>query len=166
MDRFVLTADLVTGVPDIDDQHRTLFGIANRVVDPSTIDKGEPFFREILTFLAGYVRYHFAAEEHVMTNSGYPRLEQHRRWHDNFRAEVAELTEAARTAGVSKALKLRVSFAVEDWLMGHIRMTDRDLADYLVQQLGPRIVRLPDVATLKQAGLIPADFHERFATAG
>jgi hemerythrin len=165
MDRFVLTADLVTGVPDIDDQHRTLFAIANRVVDPSTIDKGEPFFREILAFLAGYVLYHFAAEEHVMTNAGYPRFEQHRRWHEDFRAEVAELTEAARAGGVSKALKLRVSFAIEDWLMGHIRITDRDLADFLVQELGLHTVRLPDMQTLKNAGRIPADFHD-FVTAG
>jgi hemerythrin len=166
MDRFTLTDDLLTGVPDIDDQHRTLLALGNKVIDPSVIDKDGTIFRDALSFLAGYVLYHFAAEEHVMENAGYPRWEPHRQWHERFRAEIDGLIVSARKKGVSRALKLKISFAVENWLVEHIRITDRDLAEFLRQHAGGKVIRVPDVRTLKPAGAIPQDFDERFAKTG
>jgi hemerythrin len=159
MDRFALTGDLVADVPDIDDQHRALLELGNRVVDPATLNQGVAVFREALSFLAGYVRYHFAAEEHVMHNAGYPRLAQHKQWHDRFRHNIDDLAAKARSTGVSRPIALEISFAVETWLFEHIRITDRDMAVFLREQRSEH--RLPDVATLKQAGALAQDFDER-----
>jgi hemerythrin len=162
MDRFALTGDLVSDVPDIDDQHRALLELGNRVVDPATLNQGAAVFREALSFLAGYVRYHFAAEEHVMHNAGYPRLAQHKQWHDRFRQNVDGLAAKARSSGVSRAVALEISFAMETWFLEHIRITDRDMAVFLREQHSDgRENRLPDVATLKRAGALAQDFDER-----
>lgn len=160
MDRFILTADLLTNIPDIDAQHRKLFDLVNQVVDPSTVDQGTGYFLTLLYFLTGYVTYHFAAEEAVMRESGYPRYELHQHWHDAFRAEVGELVVASKSKGVSRALKLNVSFTVENWLLAHIRVADRQLAEYLAVQSRGQATALPDVLTLQRAGAIPRDYVE------
>ena len=165
MDRFVLTGDLLTHVSDIDAQHRTLLEFANQAVDPATIDRGAEYFLNVFSFLAGYVDYHFAAEEFLMREVHYPRYEPHHHWHDTFRAEVAQLIEMAKAAGVSKSLKLKVSFAIEDWVLGHIRVNDRELAEYLVRQSGLHVIQLPDAQTLKSAGVVPKYFDERLVKA-
>jgi hemerythrin len=161
MGRFELTDDLLSDVPDIDDQHRALLELGNRVVGPEALKQGPAVFREALSFLAAYVRYHFAAEEHVMQNAGYPRLAQHRQWHDRFRQNIDGLAARANGSGVSRAIAIEVSFAIETWLLEHICITDRDMAAFLRQCSGGKNSRLPDVATLKKAGSIPDDFDER-----
>jgi hemerythrin len=108
----------------------------------------------VLTFLSNYVDYHFAAEENVMHSTGYERAEQHQHWHNTFRKEVASLVEQARTEGVSKGLKLKLSFAIENWLLDHIRITDRQLAQHLVHQSGLRVIELPSPKALVISGKI------------
>jgi hemerythrin len=160
MERFELTADLITGIADIDDHHRTLLELANRVVNPSAIKADGPIFGEALNFLAEYVVYHFAAEEYVMTELGYPNEIHHRQWHDRFRDDVAAYVVQAKREGVSKDLRLKISFAVETWLLEHIRITDQGLARFLKKQGGSASVRLPDTRTLKAAGKLPENFND------
>jgi hemerythrin-like metal-binding protein len=163
MDRFVLTGDMLTNIKDIDEQHRVLFKLANQIVEPSTIERGPTFFREVVATLREYVHYHFAAEELTMQRAQYPRAELHRHWHDTFRTEVATIDDEAKAGGISKALKLRVSFAIENWLLEHIRISDRELAEFLVRKSGLHMIRLPDASALKAAGMIPDNFDERAA---
>ena len=166
MGRFKLTGTLVTGNQDIDHQHRTLLELGNRVVEPSAVDDNPALFHEALGFLAAYVDYHFASEEHVMRETGYPRYQQHREWHQRFRQEVAELVRLEQVDDDSKALRLRVSFAIEDWLLAHTQIMDAELAKFLRQQRGGTVVKFPDVRTLKQAGSLPHDFNEACRSVG
>ena len=160
MERFELTSDLITGIADIDAQHRTLLELANRVVNPSAIKSDGPMFEGALNFLAEYVVYHFAAEEYLRAESGYPNEIHHLQCHDNFRDDVAAFVAQARREGISKDLRLKVSFAIENWLLEHIRITDQDLAHFLKQQGRVASVRLPDVRTLKEARKLPENFNE------
>jgi hemerythrin len=125
MERFQLTADLITGIADIDDHHRTLIELANRVVNPSAIKSDGPMVEGALNFLAEYVVYHFAAEEYIMTELGYPNEIHHRQWHERFRDDVTAYVAQASREGISKDLRLKVSFAVENWFLEHIRITDQ-----------------------------------------
>ena len=160
MERFQLTADLLTGIADIDDQHRKLLELANRVVNPSAIRSDAPMFDEALKFLEEYVIYHFAAEEYAMAEFGYPNEIHHHQLHSNFRDDVAAFVAQAFREGVSKDLRLKVSFAIENWFLEHIRITDHDLANFLKQQGRAASVRLPDVRILKEARRLPEDFNE------
>lgn len=161
MERFELTGDLLTNISDIDDQHRMLFTLANQVVDPENVDQGGAFFIEVIGFLAGYVDFHFAAEEMVMRDARYPRYQNHHHWHDMFRSEVDGILEAARSSGINKALKLRISFAIENWLTNHIRINDHELAEFLLRKSGLHRVELPTAQQLKAAGVIAETFEGR-----
>ncbi len=160
MGRFEFTGALVTGDRDIDDQHRTLINLANRVVAPAAVNEAPALFQEAVGFLASYVDYHFASEEHVMRAVKYPDFPQHEAWHSRFRNEVAELLRQNHAQGDSKALRLRVSFAIEDWLLAHIQIMDAALARFLRQQRGNPVIQFPDVQTLRKTGAITANFDE------
>ena len=158
MDQFVLTDALLTGVADIDNQHRMLFRLANQVVDPATLAGGPLVFMQLLAFLGGYVEYHFAGEELAMRQAAYPGLEKHVLWHGLFCAEVEDIALQAQQSGVSEQLVRRVSDAVQSWLTDHICVTDRQLADFLVDRAAHDSIHLPAEQQLRDAGMIPSDF--------
>jgi hemerythrin len=152
MRRLEMTEDLLTGIEDIDEQHRTLLELGNRVINPSAYKTDGTIFEDALKFLADYVIYHFAAEEYVMVESNFPNYEHHRQWHEHFKQEVSDYVNRAQTEGTSKDLKLKVSFAIENWLLEHIRITDRSLAKFLQQQKGGTSMQLPSARALKDMG--------------
>jgi len=102
MRRLELTEDLLTGVEDIDEHHRTLLELGNKVINPSAYKKDGTIFEDALKFLADYVIYHFAAEEYVMIESNFPNYEHHRQWHERFKQEVSDCVNRAQTEGISK----------------------------------------------------------------
>jgi hemerythrin len=152
-------------MPDIDNHHRRLVELANNVLD-ADYRKDVEVFREALKFLSGYVQYHFAAEEHLMKVSGYGGLDRHRRWHDEFRRNIEEFVVTGYREGFTKELGVRISFAVENWLLEHIRISDRDLVRFIQSQQSRTPVRLPEIHVLKSTGAIPKDFDERMLLAG
>jgi len=160
MRRFELTEDLVTGIEDIDEQHRTLLDLGNRVINPSAYKTDGAIFEDALTFLSDYVIYHFAAEEYVMIESNFPNYEHHRQLHERFKQEVTDFVNRAQTEKISKDLKLKVSFAIENWLLEHIRITDGSLAKFLQQQKGGTLMHLPSVRALKDMGKLPEEINE------
>jgi hemerythrin-like metal-binding protein len=160
MGRYALTGDLLTDVPAIDAHHRALLDLANRVVDPNTLSQGVATFRDALRVLCACVQYHFAAEEHVMQNMGYPRLDHHRQWHDRFRRNIDGLAVRVQDGGLSRPVAIEISFAFETWFLEHIRIMDRDVAAFLREAFGARQEPLPDIATLKSSGALSQDFDE------
>ena len=157
MKRLELTADLFTGITDIDEDHRELLEVGNRIVDPSFLKADIQTLEEALSFLEDYVLYHFAAEEYAMSYTGYPGIEKHSRLHKNFQNEISGYVNIGRTEGVTKELVLKISYAIEDWLIEHIRIADREFAKFL------NPVRLPSVRQLKEAGMLPQNFNEQIA---
>ena len=71
----------ITGVDDIDAQHRELFERIGTVLEASRARRSREEVIRLLEFLRSYFVYHFAAEERTMETAGYPRLEAHRRVH-------------------------------------------------------------------------------------
>jgi len=163
MRRFELTDDLLTGIQAIDSHHRRLIELGNAVIDPSAIKGDALNFEDALKFLTDYVIYHFAAEEDVMVESGFPHYETHRQWHERFKQDIMEYANQARVVGVPKDIKLRISFAIENWLLEHIRITDRSLAKYLQEQAGGTDIRLSSIQTLKKKGKLPDAFNGRLS---
>ena len=157
MDHFVFSDDLLTGVPQVDAQHRMLFRLANQVVDPEPLERDANGVLVVVNFLSGYIDYHFAAEEYVMRETRYPRYELHCHWHETFRAEVRGIVRTARTEGITKSLVRKVSYAIQNWLFDHIRTTDRELAKFLLAQANSREIKLPSPRELRDAGAIPQD---------
>jgi hemerythrin len=166
MRHFELTEDLLTGIEDIDKHHRALIELVNKAVDPSAIKRDGRVFEDALQFLADYVTYHFAAEEYVMLEHGYPNYEHHRQWHERYKHEVSNWINRAKTEGLSKDLRVTISVSIEDWLLEHVRITDKGLALFLRQKVDGAMVHLPDGQFLKKAGRLPEHAAELPAGTG
>jgi len=165
MKRFEFTDDLLTGIEDIDNHHRRLLELGNLVIDPSAIKTDALSFEDAIKFLTEYVIYHFAAEEDLMIESNYPYYEHHRQWHERFKQDIFNYANRAESEGISKNIKLKVSFAIENWLLEHIRITDRTLAKYLQEQEDGAYASLSGIRTLKDKGMLPETFNERLSDA-
>lgn len=85
------SSDLEIGVPELDEQHKYFFDIANRIIDLQ--DKLNVTKAEILDAigkLGGYSMDHFATEETMLNQLGEPAVEAHLAKHDKFRKEIKE----------------------------------------------------------------------------
>lgn len=158
MAQFKLTPDLLTGVGDIDEQHRKLFSLADRLIEAGSTSGDRLAVMQALAFLGGYVDYHFAAEELSMRDSNFPQYSEHRTFHESFREQVGDIAEEARNGAPAELMLRRVAALVTDWLLTHIRFMDRALAEHLMNQSTKNSIHLPSPERLRQEGLVPSDY--------
>src|SRR5574343_295469 len=94
---------LITGVPEIDEQHMILVHTLNEAAERLGRECSADILGQITQDLLGYALYHFDTEEELMQQSGYSEqdaamqalhLEQHR----SFSAKVVSIRESL-TAG-------------------------------------------------------------------
>jgi len=138
-----LTDDLITGIDDIDDQHRELFKWANEVAsDEAMADDGK--FFEAVANLQEYVKYHFRAEKDAMEIYDFGGLEKHTSQHKRLIWEVEELYERSKREGASKGLKIELQYMFADWIVLHIKEWDKAFAAFMKSN-DLTAVPLPDV---------------------
>ncbi len=121
---------LETGHAAIDDQHRSLVEILNRLHLAMKQGKGKPELEGILVFLQDYTVSHFAMEEGLMDRHGYSRAGQHRQQHAGLLAQVADLV--VRYQGGNGQLTLEIMNFLEDWLVAHIVAEDLPFAQEIM----------------------------------
>ena len=115
------------GIPEIDEQHKTLFELINELWD--ALAKRSPIESQLLVIegLEHYTIAHFAAEETFMRAIKYPKFDAHKQTHDKFVQRVAE--EKARLLA-GNGLSLDVLYFLKDWLVNHILVDDQDYAGF------------------------------------
>lgn len=124
-DRFAL------GMTEIDEQHRTLFEIMNKMWLAIVRNEKQDTMAEILHALELYTVQHFTEEEVFMRSFNYPNYDSHIQLHRNFTRKIAE--EKARVARGEKP-SLDLLHFLRDWLLNHILVQDKLYADYFKQQ--------------------------------
>ncbi len=122
---------LLTGVEDIDAQHRELFQRIGQLLEASRTRRSREEVVRLLEFLGRYVVEHFAEEERIMADARYPKIEGHRAEHHQFMRELEILRHELKTEGPTNLFVIRVGNRVTEWLRGHIYRTDRTLGDWL-----------------------------------
>lgn len=129
---------LVVGNAEIDAQHQELFRRLDALVESIRSGRSRDEVGNTLAFLREYARNHFAAEERLMAERGYPGLGDHRAEHETFAAELVALDAERQRDGPTASLIIRVNTQLTGWLRSHIYRTDRALVTFLQQQPGRR----------------------------
>ncbi len=117
------------GIREIDDQHKQLVALLNELYEAMHAGRGKDALGRVLTGLADYTRFHFAAEELLMRTHHYPDYPIHREKHRKMAAKVAELAEAFADGTLFSPVQ--ISNFLKGWLQRHIMGTDRQLGAYL-----------------------------------
>lgn len=125
---FPWNVNFETGIPIIDDQHRRLFELINRLA--SSLSQGDDAADLDAVFgeLATYAEYHFKTEEEVWRGAlgDDPWFVRHCQSHGAFKPRVLELMAEKGEVNYEKALGDTLNFLV-NWLVFHILESDRHL---------------------------------------
>jgi hemerythrin len=125
---------LLTGVEEIDREHRELFVRVRALLDASRTHRGRDEVGRLLDYLGDYAVSHFAVEERSMAAGGYPDRAAHEAEHRRFVKEFASLREEFKVEGPGPLFVIRVGNRVTAWLREHIYRTDRALGEWLRAQ--------------------------------
>ncbi len=118
-------------IQSIDDQHKQLVNLINRLRDSSVAGKGNQELAGILNELTEYTVKHFAHEEEIFEKIGYTGTEEHKKAHNALVAQVGQLNKDF-AAGNAKLGGELFQF-LRTWLNGHIRGTDRLYIDDMIK---------------------------------
>lgn len=123
--------DLATGVEVIDNQHKEIFRRIDGLLEACMAGKGREAVAGVLAFLENYVIEHFAAEEKIQRDNLYPEYANHRAMHAAFIEDVEKLKQQFEQEGPSLAMVMVTNRKVVDWLVHHIKKSDKALGNYL-----------------------------------
>lgn len=133
VERFEWTSDLETGLAEIDEQHRSLFALANELQAAiASEDAPDEAVADCVWGLTDYVVQHFADEEEMMEAAGYPELPVHRSLHQQLTGETMRIT--ARFMNEEPLTAVELGPLVARWLREHIGAADKRFVAYLASQ--------------------------------
>jgi methyl-accepting chemotaxis protein/hemerythrin len=124
-------ASFATGVATFDNEHKTLFRMVNDLHDAMQQKRSREAIGRILDGLAEYTVNHFAGEERAFSRTGYPEEAQHRELHRKLVDQVVELQ--GRFRGGETILTQDVIAFLQNWLINHIKGTDRKYGPHLTK---------------------------------
>ncbi|MDR0434001.1 MAG: bacteriohemerythrin [Gracilibacteraceae bacterium] len=125
------SADLETGHPQIDAQHKQLFRLTSALVDACAKGQSTAVLGEALNFLAAYTIQHFADEEKLQKQYAFPGYALHKKAHDNFKATVTTLIAESQAGESAEELSDKVFSVIVRWLVRHIKGEDAKIADHI-----------------------------------
>ncbi len=111
------------GVARFNEQHQRLVGMINRLDEAVHQGTERQVLLQVLSDLAGYTKTHFAEEERLMEEHGYPELASHREEHKRLNREVAGLYTSYFTS--KKPLTADMMAFLKNWLYDHIQGNDK-----------------------------------------
>jgi len=117
------------GVAAIDEQHRVLVGLLNRLNAERSAGHSPKVVGEVLDSLVGYAGRHFAFEEALMHEHRYPATAAHEAAHQRLAQRVGAMIAAQAQGGAVSLQDLTVF--LRQWLISHILHTDKELGKAL-----------------------------------
>ena len=117
------------GVKAMDDQHGVLMDTLNDLRLALVQGRGRDQVSEGLNRLIEFTRMHFASEEQLLEQHGYPALAEHRDAHQRL---LGEIEEAALHTQHNDELHMRsILMFLRDWYMKHVDDLDQQYGTWL-----------------------------------
>ena len=117
------------GNTTLDDQHRRLFEVANSLEEAIEKNRGQRVMEAVLRELVGYTQEHFAFEEQLMAEAGYPDLAAHQARHRQLIQKVERFEYELNVEG--HRISREVRDFLQGWLSSHILEEDKGYAEAL-----------------------------------
>ncbi|MEZ5739705.1 MAG: hemerythrin family protein [Burkholderiaceae bacterium] len=117
-----------TGQMLVDTEHRLLVFLFRKLDVAIKTGQSQKVVNQVIGELKRYVEFHFASEENVMRETGYPHLVTHQEIHHQLLAELGlfESKLAAR-----KEFPEDLLFFLNQWLFDHIAKHDQHVARHV-----------------------------------
>ncbi len=123
------TDELTLGIASMDEQHHHLVDIINEFSDAAQKGKGSRVMNKNLEELVGYTQEHFADEERLLAEAGYPQLAKHQAQHRQLIQKVERFQFDFNQSG--KRVTSKVEELLAYWLTSHVLGDDKAYAEFL-----------------------------------
>ena len=135
MSKIVWNDVLSVHIPEIDEQHKTLIEMINRLEDAVT-DGGwsrkNIVMSDVLIEMINYLDYHFTTEENYMIDHHYPHFDTHRKQHKDFVNKVNTFADEYNNG--TEALPENILAFLKEWLVDHVMGADCQFGTFVVEQ--------------------------------
>jgi hemerythrin len=123
-----------TGIELIDSQHHQLVNLTNELYR-ACLSGGEErlaVFKEAMSRMVDYVRFHFTAELKLLEAVKYPDYNNHKKMHNDLVEEI--LTASNTYDDGRKFVPNKFVRTLKDWVFGHIAVYDKLYAAFVAEQ--------------------------------
>ncbi len=121
MDSITWREEFSVGVAAMDEQHKKLLAMINRLIDERKVLTDPKTIAELLTAMTDYALEHFRAEEYLMAEYGYEKKDEQERRHRDFIAKTEEFCNAEVGPNILSQALLEF---LSTWLVHHILTED------------------------------------------
>jgi len=125
--QFIWNESYSVGNSEIDQQHQSWFDLANSL--PEKLDR--VLIKHTIMDLFTYTRKHFTAEETMMLEIGYPKLDAHKVLHDDL---ITKLSEIGLESFQGDQSVFAFKKFIYDWIIDHIMRHDKDYFRFVQQK--------------------------------
>ena len=115
----------------IDEDHKKLIEIANRVVELHHPNRDAEELKQAIRDLYDYVKYHFEREEALMKEIEYPHAEAHHQKHEDI---VKDMNHYLTTSHHMGEMLENFRTLMNKWVLNHIMDADIELHDFMVSK--------------------------------
>jgi len=119
------TSDLETGIQVIDKQHQRIVDYINKLYHAQQFHSREEV-GTVLDELVDYTLSHFAFEESLMEEAGYPFINAHKKVHQLFVRRVADYQQRFK---MGEDIADELLNTLRAWLINHIKNDDQDYSE-------------------------------------
>ena len=120
----------LVGCPEMDDDHRPMLRLLDRLHEAMIRGRGGAVIRAVLEELAEHETVHFAREEALMSGCGYPGFAEHYKLHQHMLGELEELRW--RAAAGHLAIAYDTMQTTRRWVRRHINEDDHRAARHIM----------------------------------
>ncbi len=124
------TDKMSVGVGALDDDHKKLVAILNDLHNGIAAGQGTERLGRVLDGLVRYTGSHFAHEEELFAQTGYPAAAQHIQEHRTLTKLVLDI-QARYNKGMFDALSMETLDVLKDWLSTHVQVSDKSYKAHL-----------------------------------
>jgi diguanylate cyclase (GGDEF)-like protein/hemerythrin-like metal-binding protein len=123
---------LSVGVPSLDEDHKKILLIINKLYKASGSNNSSQVLEEIFKELRHYIITHFQKEEAFLQRCNYKNIQEHKLQHQHFIEEVERLHLKLITS-INTTAAEEIIFFLTDWLINHIIEEDMPILNLLEQ---------------------------------
>jgi len=117
------TDEFSVKVQEIDEQHKRLVAMINKLHEALLAKRGTEIQKEIIEGMIAYAAVHFETESRYMLMYHYPGYVKHNAEHEAFVTKALELQTQFKTVGF--VLTLSILNFLKEWLQNHILGSDK-----------------------------------------
>ena len=118
-------SDLETGIQVIDKQHQRIVDYINKLYHAQQFHSREEV-GSVLDELVDYTLSHFAFEESLMEDAGYPFINAHKKVHQLFVRRVGDYQQRFK---MGEDIAEELLNTLRAWLINHIKNDDQDYSE-------------------------------------